>query len=288
MIAGYEDILRFENRFFALKKRSGNEFEFRWHFNDCYELTLITKGSGRRYIGDDISAFSAGDLVLLAPELPHTWASYDNKSPCEAFVLHFSFDPDNDRFLSAPEMNEIADMLKKADKGVCFSKKTASKIEEKFVFMARATGWRKTALFIEILGTCCECQAISSLSTSERFGEIDSENQTRFGNICRYLNANFTKPLSQSQTAKQAFMSPSRFSQFFKEVSGKSFTEYLTELRVGYACKLLIETDKPVTSICFEAGFGNSANFNRCFKKIKQTTPRHYRRQFSERSKPVK
>ncbi len=282
MIADYEDILRFENRSFALKKRSGNEFEFRWHFNDCYELTLITKGSGRRYVGDDISAFSAGDLVLLAPELPHTWASYDNKSPCEAFVLHFNFDFGNESFLNAPEMNKIADMLKKADKGIYFGGKTVAQIQKKFVSMNRAAGWRKAALFIEILGSCCECERIGSLSTCERFGEIDSKNQTRFGNVCRYLNANFTKPLSQAQTAKKAFMSPSRFSQFFKEISGKSFTEYLTELRVGYACKLLIETDKTVTAICFEAGFGNSANFNRRFKKIKQITPRQYRRQFSD------
>ncbi len=281
MIANYEDVKKTPDASFTAKTVKTASFDFYWHYNTCFELTLIISGSGRRYVGDDISEFAPGDLVLIGPSVPHTWVSYDRQDACEAVVVHFNETTAGLSIFSLPEMAKIKELLKSAARGIHFYGEHTRQVCDMITELNTGESWRKITSLITILGKLAEHDGRRLLSAKNSFGSLDRKSQDRFSRASEYLDANFTDPqISQSQIASQIYMSTSRFSQFFRQVSGKSYIEYLNELRIGYACRLLIETDRPITDIAFAAGFNNIANFNRHFLKLKTATPRQYRREY--------
>ncbi len=281
MIANYEDVKRSADASFTAKAVKADSFGFNWHYNACFELTLILSGSGRRYVGDDISEFCAGDLVMIGPNVPHTWVSFDNRQACEAIVVHFNQTPAEISLFELPEMIKIKELLKSAARGIHFHGGHVRELSDMLTALTTCRNWEKLTTLITILGKLADHEGKRLLSARHSFGSLDRKSQDRFSKASEYLDANFTDPqISQSQIASQIYMSTSRFSQFFRQVSGRSYIEYLNELRIGHACKLLIETDHPITGIAFAAGFNNIANFNRHFLKLKNITPRQYRQEY--------
>jgi AraC-like DNA-binding protein/mannose-6-phosphate isomerase-like protein (cupin superfamily) len=283
MPANYEDINSPQSGSFNVKLIDAEQFPFYWHYNSCYELTLIVHGSGNRYIGDNISEVSAGELVLLGPNLPHSWCSPEESGRCEAVVVHFREDFAGESIFSLTEMQTIKNMLKRACRGLVFDKELSQTLAGDIAELSEIHGWKKITSLLNILGRLSESPNANTISAGEHFSSLERTSQDRFSKVCRYINANFTDPqLSRISSAAQIHMSSSRFSRFFKEVCGKSYIEYVNELRINHACKMLIETDRSVTDICFDAGFNNIANFNRRFLRLKTKTPREYRQAFNK------
>jgi AraC-like DNA-binding protein/quercetin dioxygenase-like cupin family protein len=282
MIANYENTNDCREENFVVKQAQGECFPFYWHYNSCYELTLITAGSGTRYIGDDISGFAPGELVLLGPNLPHTWNSHESEKRCEAVVVHFNDDFAGAGLFEKPEMKSLKDMLESSSRGLLFDSGCSEKLAHHIAALCDTDGWKRTTSLLNILGSLSDSRR-ATISQGESFASLDKSSQERFSRVCAHINANFTSPdLCQSGIAAAVHMSRSRFSQFFRQVSGRSYIEHLNSLRINHACKLLIETDKPVTDICFDSGFNNIANFNRHFLKQKNKTPRQYRSAFTK------
>jgi AraC-like DNA-binding protein/mannose-6-phosphate isomerase-like protein (cupin superfamily) len=282
MIASYEEIPKSTNSGLAIKLLNQKNFPFYWHYNSCFELTLINAGKGRRYIGDNISEFRAGELILIAPNLPHSWCSYENKKNCRAVVVHFERRYFGDDFFETADMRSVKKLLNLAAIGVLFDEQTVSKLNKDFLNLPQKQGWQRVASFIEILGRLSDSPN-KTISSTGCFTCLDKPAQERFSRVCNYIDTRFAdSEISKSMVASQIHMSPSRFSSFFKSACGKSYIEYLNEIRIANACKKLIETDNTITDICFGVGFNNTANFNRHFIRLKKQTPRQYRLTFKQ------
>jgi AraC-like DNA-binding protein len=270
---------------FIYRIKRESSFGVFWHYHPEYQLTLVLRGQGKRFVGDDISRFKAGDLVLTGPNLPHMWCSSrartSSRGPHEAIIIQFPESIFGGAFLDLPEMAAVRRLLERSAQGIRFSDATRTKIARRTIRMGRQRGLARLIDLLEILRILSQApvdRILSSQAFLPAVGFIDHE---RIDRICRYVAENSTQPIVLSQAASAAHMSVPAFTRFFKKCTGKTFVKYLTELRVGAACRLLVETDRTVTQVCYSTGFNNISNFNRRFRQIKGVSPRDFRRQYS-------
>lgn len=249
-------------------------FEFKWHYHPEYELTLITQGNGKRLVGDSYESYSTGDLVLLGSELPHTWTSDPVKNKkVSAVVVQFSREF-IERFLDLEEFKRIGSMLSSANRGLFFP--DSENVAQELKALLSLSGIEKITALINIL------QRLTSLTphklSSEYFQLVKGqETESRVNKVCQYIQKHSDEPLSLDQAAALIHLSRSAFSKFFKRATGKTFSDYVNDIRIGKACRLLTETDKAVNEIAYATGFDSLTYFNRVFLKKKGVTPRQFR-----------
>lgn len=255
-------------------------FEFNWHYHPECELTLITKGTGKRMVGDSYESFEAGDLVLVGSGLPHSWASerergQDNFS--EAIVVQFSGSL-FEGFFAFTEFSAIKKMLEQSSRGLVFTEKSDA------VSLMQSLPERKSAERVAILILILEkltAQKPRYLSSVHFVAMKGEENEKRINKVYRYVQHHFKKPIQLEKVAAHIHLSPSAFCKFMKRASGKTFSDYVNDVRIAHACKLLTETDKPVSAISFSSGFESLTYFNRVFLKKKNITPVRFRNKMS-------
>ncbi|MCU0395270.1 MAG: AraC family transcriptional regulator [Chitinophagaceae bacterium] len=275
MKALFEDIeSRKGNQAFLAYQIRLPSFAFRWHYHPEYELTLITQGSGKRLVGDSYQPFEAGDLVLLGPDLPHTWVSNTAKKrkQVSAVVIQFS-EPFIQRFLGLSEFRQVGMLLAAASRGLQFSSRA---LADEIVQLAEKSGVEKLAGLLLILQRLT-AQKPRKLA-SDYFRPVrGSENEKRINIICQYLQKHAAEKILLDKVAALVHLSRSAFCKFFKRATGKTLSDYVNDLRIGNASELLIETDLPINEIAYQAGFDSLTYFNRIFFKKKEMTPRQFR-----------
>lgn len=249
-------------------------FEFKWHYHPEYELTLITRGEGRRLVGDSYNNYTTGDLVLLGRELPHTWTSEAVKDKSvSAVVVQFPADF-IERFTGLDEFKRIGAMLASADRGLFFPESNA--VNTRLEKLPDLSGFEKVTTLLAILHDLAGLQ-YEKLS-SEYFQVVKGQQtENRINQVCQHIQKHSDEPLNLEQVAGLIHLSRSAFSKFFKRATGKTFSDYVNDIRVGKACYLLTDTDKPVNEIAHETGFESLTYFNRVFLKKKGITPRQFR-----------
>jgi AraC-like DNA-binding protein len=253
----------------------------RWHYHDEYELHLIVRTSGKVFVGDYIGHFEPGHLVLTGPRLPHNWISTDVPPEGVALrdmVIQFADAPLRHAAEAVPELAGVLPLLDRARHGVEFfgiSERVRASMER----VRASSGLRRFAEFTDLLGELSACTDWRALSAVRMQSRDDDATLARISGIVDYLSDNLELPLSVADICARAGMSESGFSRQFRRATGNTFTDFVNRLRVNRACQLLMETDRYVTNICFDVGFGNVANFNRRFLEIKGMTPKEYRRQ---------
>jgi AraC-like DNA-binding protein len=259
-------------------------FGIYWHYHPEYQLTLVRRGQGKRFVGDDISRFKAGDLVLTGPNLPHMWCSSHAKSakgpPAEAILIQFPESIFGGQFLELPEMSAVRRLLARSSQGIRFADSVRGKISPRMIRMGRQRGLARLIELLEILRILSQAPVDRILSSKAFTPAVGFADRERIDRICRHLAENSARPIVLAQAAAAAHMSVPAFTRFFRKCTGKSFVEYLTELRVGSACRLLVESDRTVTQVCYSSGFNNLSNFNRRFRDLKGVTPREFRQQY--------
>jgi AraC-like DNA-binding protein len=249
-------------------------FEFKWHYHPEYELTLITQGSGKRLVGDSYENYADGDLVLLGSQLPHTWTSDPVKNKTVTAVV-IQFPPDFiQRFVDLAEFKPIANLLAAADRGLHFPDSQSLMAQIKSI--PDAHGVEKITLLISILQrlTTLKHQKLSSEYFEAAKGE---ETENRINKVCQYIQKHSHEPLTLEQAAALIHLSRSAFSKFFKRATGKTFSDYVNDIRIGKACLLLTETDSAISDVAYETGFDSITYFNRIFLRKKKITPRAFR-----------
>ncbi|MCF3110169.1 AraC family transcriptional regulator [Niabella sp. CC-SYL272] len=251
-------------------------FPFKWHYHPEYELTLITSGSGKRLVGDHYAAFSPGDLVLLGGNLPHTWTSEPARQRASAIVIQFS-EAFINPFLEYPECYGIAALLRKSGKGLFFGKRQHV-VTEKIKQLSKATGMGKLLGLIDVLHHLSKAPA-TALSTSAMLHASTNIAEARINKIFQHLYRHYKKPLHIDQFARLIHLSPGAFCKFFKKITGKTFSDYVNDIRIAKACTLLLETDLSITHIAYDVGFESITYFNRVFFRKKGSTPRVFRAQ---------
>lgn len=283
MQAKAEKIIAPAHQSFHFWKRSAAHFPFYWHFHPEVELTVILKGRGRRFVGDQIASYGPGDLVLVGCNLPHSWASDPRSAPGQqALVLQFSAGFLGEAFFQAPELREIRGLLNRAARGLSFSASPASRAIARLKALGKLQNLDQLLELLKILSLLSQDRRAKSLSGPGSSLTLQLENRQRIDKVCGYMAQHFREALPLSQAAGLLHMSESAFSRFFARRCGKSFVAYLNELRVSYACKLLLEGDQAVSEICFESGFNNLSNFNRQFLKLKKSSPQAFRASFEK------
>jgi AraC-like DNA-binding protein len=249
-----------------------------WHFHDEYELTLILESSGTRMVGDHIDRFSDGDLVLIGKNLPHTWRNDETKKfkKSECLVLHFFYDFLGMEFFNVPAMKKIYALLARSHRGVRITGKTRDVIATQLVQMEDLEGVDQIIMLLSILNLLTSSGELHDLSSEGFANSIDESGSNRLNKVYEYIMNHFQEDISLVRVAEVANMSPTAFSRYFKSRTRKSFTQFIIELKIGYACKLLMKDDMTVTQVCYESGFQNLSNFNQQFKGITKLTPKKY------------
>lgn len=254
-------------------------FPFVWHLHPELELTLIVDGAGQRYVGDSVEEFGPGDLVLLGGNLPHTWhAPVTGGDSCASVVVFFNASTVPD----LPEMQPIRRLIARADRGLAFTRNASDQLASMMGSLVDADPFERWRRFIGVMHhlSGASAEGLSSSVFERRLAPHDSEQIDR---VCEWVAAHLDGELRQADAARLVGRTPSSFARFFKRLMGQTFVDYVVQLRIGRACRRLIETDASITSICYEVGFGNLSYFNRCFRRHRGVTPREYRRAFAAR-----
>ncbi len=133
--------------------------------------------------------------------------------------------------------------------------------------------------FLTLLGELAQTSDYQLLSTVPMQSSDDDVALARISSAINFIVHNYSSQFSLKQLAEQVDMPERTFSRFFRSATGNSFTDFVNRLRINKACQLLMETERYVSNICYEAGFNNVANFNRRFLELKGMTPKEFRQQ---------
>jgi len=256
----------------------------RWHRHPEIELTYVEQGSGTRIVGDHISSYGNHDLVLIGPNLPHTWHSDDYQSNRldlhPAMVVQFRWDFLGSTFFEAPELIGVRDMIARASRGLKFDTKTAMRIGRSISLLPHQPAASKLVDFLKCLIQLSDADSTTPLASVGFSAPPSDSLQTRTEEICAFISDQYRDSrLTHEMLASHAGMNPSAFSRFFRSATGKTAMNYISELRVSLACRLLADTDLSIAEILAYAGFRNTSNFNRQFYRLQKKSPREYRKQ---------
>lgn len=253
-----------------------------WHYHPELELVLILKGEGTRFVGDNIARFESGDLVLINSNLPHVWKSDDeyflpeSRKMVIAIVIHFSIDFMGTHLWSIPEFSAITRLLELSRRGISFHIPEGHLLRKLLNNIPKLSPLDRLLMLLKILNQLTELpdnQILSSIA----FVENSQEHQSaRMDKINNFILLNFSKEIPIEKIALIANMTVASLCRYFKKKTRKSVTEFINEVRIGYACKLLIDGKFTITDICYQCGYNNSSYFNRQFKKITQINPSQY------------
>ena len=255
-----------------------------WHFHPEVELVSILQGSGTQFIGNDIDHFNNGDMVIVGSNLPHLWRCDDDyfakesTLKAESLVIHFMPDVLGETFMHLPENKLIIDLLKRAKQGIKINGDTKEKVNGYMQTLLLAKGSERLILLLQILSTLSLSKDLEPIAANNMERPHSAKEGERMNAVFQYLIDNFSKTVSLDDIAAQAHLTPNAFCRFFKARTKKTFSQYLLEMRISHACKLLADTEKSIGNICLECGFNNSSHFNRHFKQLNGCTPLEYRK----------
>jgi AraC-like DNA-binding protein len=257
--------------------------EFPLHHHPEYELLLILSGSGKRFVGDNISGFSAGDLCLFGPDLPHT---YNNKHLSEnrdihQIVIQFNEDFLGRDFFDKPPFKLIRALLDQSVRGYTFTGHTLTKVTSMIKSLLKLDETEviiQLLAILDILSKSSEFELLSSRGFSSQRDHVESE---RMGKVLDHILRNFSEEITLNEISSIACLSPEAFCRYFKKYTRKTFSEFLIEIRIGHACKLLQQHTLDVNQVSIQCGFNNISYFNRKFKSMTQKTPVEYKKAFS-------
>jgi len=263
----FQKVLREQGSSARVFRREAADFPFLLHVHPEVELTLISSGAGLRYIGETVERYGPGDLVLVAPDVPHTWLSTELGLQ-SAIVVQFA-DPVTQLIAAAPELASTRRLLDRSP-AVVFEAPTS--IIGELTVLERSVGVDRLQRLVGVLASLAEL-SVRMIPA----GRTAGEGRTVINDVCRFIQESHPTDVRRADAARVAHMSESSFSRYFSRVTGRSFSRYLNEVRVAAACDRLLETADPISSIAYDVGFRNLSNFNRRFGQLIRTSPRAYR-----------
>jgi AraC-like DNA-binding protein len=258
-------------------------FDYPIHYHSAYELTLVLHSSGNRIVGDSVEKYKSKDLVLIGPEIYHRWDDDDippeNRNNAHVITIQFSKDLFDYTFLQKEAFSSIKTLLKDSQRGLKFTGETFDTITEKMKNLTLMEKFESVMEFLKILYMLSVSKDKKYLASEGFISIKDDVKGDRINKMYTYILTHFTDSnLRIAELAHQSNMSTSAFGHFFKKSTNKSFTQFVVDMRLGYASKLLLNSNESISEIAYKSGFNNIANFNRLFKKNKFISPKQYRR----------
>lgn len=258
-------------------------FEVGWHQHIEYELILFTEGSGMSFIGNHVGEFETGDIYFLGSNLPHTFQK-SGKQIASAVVVQFREDFWGSAFTEIPESKKIKKLFELSMQGLKIKGKSKERLKLLIKELEIAKGFKRILLLCECLDLIATKKEYDKVSTQE-LKTLNTKDRECIDRIFQFTIDSFKDKISLSQVASIACMSVPAFCTYFKRRTQKTYIDFLNEVRVGYACNQLLETDLSVIDICYHSGYNTMAHFHRQFLKIKGSTPLQYRKLFAEEMK---
>ncbi|MEN2282172.1 AraC family transcriptional regulator [Algoriphagus sp. SE2] len=277
-----------DSKVFLVKEIIAPFFDKNWHFHPEYQLVVILKGTGTRYIGDHIKPFKEGDMVMTGPNLPHVWRSdnayFDPSNNLETHLIVVYF-PENflgEGIFEKEEFADIARLMKLSLRGVEVNGKTNREVTEMMKNLIHLTGSTQLIQLLEILNLLSHSKDIRQITNVGYINLNKESEKDRMGEVYEYVMKNYKQKIKLEEVASLANLSVSAFSRFFKSRANKSFSDFISDVRISHACKLLHEEDINVSEVCYESGFNTLSNFNKQFKDRIGKTPINYRKEYLE------
>ncbi|RTE54051.1 AraC family transcriptional regulator [Arenibacter aquaticus] len=265
-----------------------------WHFHKELELIYFIKSTGTRYVGNSIGNFGPGELYLIGSNVPHLFRNdreyYADKLEDEAvdlIVIKFEADFLGASFLDLTEAKRLQSLFQVANKGIKFSKAATYLVHNHILGLVGNNGLSSIIGLLNILDILSISENYTTLCLEAITNTFNQNEKDRMARIISYLNENFENKIELDQVAAIAYMTPNAFCRYFKKRTHKSFTQYLNEIRLRHACKLLIEGKLQVATICYQSGFNTLTNFNRQFKALMKITPSEYMEKYNQRQEVV-
>jgi AraC-like DNA-binding protein len=278
-----------ENRSFDVVKVVRPYFVVPWHFHPELEIMLVTQGQGTRFVGDSVERFEATDLVMLGPNLAHVWKSDDTHfkgnqfSLAEAIYIVFTHDSFGKEFFSVPEMDKVRSLLMRSQKGIKFGAATKKLMVSKFQEALTLKGTEQFFLFMDILQILSESMDFSYLCSEHYKQKLDASDLHRLDSVLDYLLINFKNDIKLEDVASVANMSVNAFCRYFKDRTNKTAIQFLNEIRIEHAHKMLTETQLNVDQISVDSGFKNVSNFYQQFQKVTGVSPLKFRKEHKDK-----
>jgi AraC-like DNA-binding protein len=271
-----------ENTSFLARTYRTPLFEVPWHQHIEYELIMFKEGEGSSFIGNYVGEFKTGDIFFLGSNLPHTFQKANKDLITSALVIQFRDDFWGKDFLQLPESRNIKQLLDISYQGLKITGNLKELLRPFVEELEFAEGFERIILLCECLQMIMHHKEYETVSTQE-VKAYNTKHKERIDKIYQYTIDYFQDAVTLDNVAAHAGMSVPAFCNYFKKSTKKTYIDFLNEVRIGYACKQLIDTQKTIESICYESGFNTLANFNKQFLKVKQITPSRYRKDFMQR-----
>lgn len=253
-----------------------------WHFHPEYEIVYISHGRGKRHIANHISYYEDGDLIFLGPKLPHSSFSEELSESHTEVVVQMRSDFMGEGFFALPETRGIQQLFERSRRGISFFGATKRQVGDLLLGMLEEEGFRRLLGLLQILQVLAESEEYVSLEAESLELPVDTQHYERIQRIYAYVHKEFQGTISLEAAASEANMSVPAFCRFFKKASGKTFTQFVSEVRVAHACNLLSTDTMSIAAISFECGFNNLSHFNKQFRMWSGFTPREYRMRFKK------
>jgi AraC-like DNA-binding protein len=272
-----------ERNSFYVRTHSTPNFEVPWHQHPELEIILFKEGFGSAFVGNYVGEFNEGDIYFLGSDLPHTFQKANKELFVSAVVIQFLDDFWGSPFINLPECRKIKEILEVSLHGLKLRGNTKKILHEMITGLETLSGFHRIIRLQECLQLIAEREEYEIVSTHE-VKEFNAHNKERIDKIYQYTIDHFFEAVTLETVAGIAAMSIPAFCNYFKKSTKKTYIEFLNEVRINNACKLLVDTENSINEICYNSGFNTLTNFNKQFHKVKKMTPSHYRKVFQNNS----
>lgn len=269
---------------FSVSKHDFSHFLKVWHYHTELELVYIKRSEGTRFIGDNISRFQAEELVLIGSNLPHMYQNDEayfqegSELRAEAHVVHFSPVFLNTSLGEVPELRQIHLLIEKAKLGLLFNKETADTIAPLMMKLADLHDLERMLSFLKILSVLAQASGATTVAAPGFVNHFDQAGDVKLDKVYDHVMQHFQEDIKVDAIADLVSMNKSSFCRYFKKTTQKTFTEFLNEVRIGFACKVLMEKQMGILETSYYCGYNNISHFNRQFKKKVKMSPSEYLR----------
>ena len=275
-------------RSFVVQELTAPHFDPNWHFHPQYQLFTVLEGTGTRFIGDHIRPFAPGDTVFMAPNLPHLWRSdqayfeSDSRLNTHGLVVYFTEDFLGEGFFDKPEMAALRRLFTEAQRGLEVPAESQFEVQHHLRGLLRATGFDAVLRLLHLLHDLAQRADLRPIASVGYANTHKTSETERMQRVYEYAMSQFRGEVHLEEAASRAGMSPAAFCRYFKARTNKTFTGFVSEIRIGHACKLLQEPALSVNQVAYESGFNTLSNFNRQFREVTGQTPVAYRKAYGK------
>jgi AraC-like DNA-binding protein len=275
-----------ETQMFVVKELEDKHFDPTWHAHSEYQLFVVLEGTGTRFIGDSIKSFAAGELVFTGADLPHLWRSddlyfkKDNKQFVKGIVIYLQENFLGDQLMDKEETLQLKKLFERSARGLEFYGAHKQRVIDMMQELLGMSGLESLIQLLKILLMVSQTKEFNYISQTKYAGPFNENETDRMNKVYEYALKNFRKKISLSELSAMLFMTPSSFSRYFSIRNNKTFSKFITEIRVKHACKLLMETDLPISTISYDCGFNALSNFNKHFREVMLMKPSEYKNEY--------